>query len=57
MRILNLKDNWVLDRLQLKRQEDSRYWSVSSVGGPGLRRLQRSLGLSCIAQLRDAAEA
>ena len=49
MRIRNLKDNYVLDRSQLEGQEGSRYWSVSSVGGPGLRRLRRPAGLSCIA--------
>ncbi len=49
MRIRNLKDNYVLDRLQLECQEGSCYWSVSSVGGPGLWRLRRPTGLRCIA--------
>ena len=49
MRIRNLKDNYVLDRSQLEGQEGSRYWSVSSVGGPGLQHLRRPAGLGCIA--------
>ena len=49
MRIRNLKDNYVLDRSQLESHEGSRYWSVSSVGEPGLRRLRRPAGLVCIA--------
>ncbi len=57
MRIRNLKDNYVSEHSKLEGQESSRYWSVSSVGGPGLRRLQRPTRLSCIAKLRGETEA
>ena len=45
-----------------KGQKGSRYWSVNSVGEPGLRRLHgfalcQQVALGYIASLRDVAEA